>query len=168
MRPAALRWLPRAFQHFVCVIFFLSLGCSMAPAALGSSSAVPSSESEVSRIDLLIQAYKSAPPEEKKALNHAILQEISREVTGQQKLAIQEAIRLKNLRSQERISSRKTKKKARHLRKKYSRKHPCNTWNCKLKELGESFHRFFRRVTQKRRHHIPRPHPKDILRIPEK
>ncbi len=168
MSPTALQRFLRAFQYFVCVILFLSMGCSVAPAASGSSSAVPSSESEVSRIDLMIQTYKSAPPEERKALNQAIRREISREVTGQQKLAIQEAIRLKNLRSQERISSRKTKKKIRHLRKKYSRRHPCNTWNCKLRRLSDSFHRFFRRVTQKRRHHTPRPHPKDVLRIPEK
>ncbi len=168
MRPTVAGRLPRTFQRSVRLILSLLLGCSMASAASGSVSVMPSSESQVSRIDLLIQAYKSAPPEEKKALNQAISREISREVTGQQKLAIQEAIRLKNLRSQQRISSKKTKRKLRSSRKKYSRRHPCNTWNCKLRKLGDSFHRFFRRVTQKRRRHTPRPHPKDVLRIPLK
>ncbi|ADV45764.1 hypothetical protein [Nitratifractor salsuginis] len=131
---------------------------------LGSDSAKNESE-----LDRLIDRYRSAPPGEKKRLLPQIRTRIVEQVTGEQKLAIVEAIKLKKLKQDrtggEKSKSAGQKKSGSSGKRRHSHvRRTCRSVGCMMNRVRRSLRRFFHKATQKRRRPARMPSPEEILK----
>ena len=120
---------------------------------------------DVSEIDRLISVYREATGKEQQVLNREIRRQIVEEVNGRQKLAIQEVIKLSNLkRKQSETVVPKKKRKTKHAETYHRKRRRCNGIGCTVRNLSRSLQRFFSQATRKRRHPLKKQDPRAVLR----